>query len=252
MANKGIVAEKGSKVFLSAEWCNLLMANYAVDLALLKKYVPCRTELDDYNGAHYVSLVGFLFRNTKVRGISFPFHTTFEEVNLRFYVRYREGNSWKRGVVFMKEIVPRKMISFIANTLYGENYVNMPMRHNWQHKPEHFEVAYEWKWKGEWNWLKASAANDGYLADDTSEEAFITEHYWGYTLVNNACTGVYQVKHPKWKVHKVYNFEAKVNAAALYGAGFETVLSQEPASVFLAEGSPVEVLKGSKLYKSEA
>ena len=93
------------KTFLSAEWRNLLMANYEIDPAVLKKYLPCHTELDEFNGVHYVSLVGFLFTNTRLKGIAFPFHSTFEEVNLRFYVRYKEDNQWKRGVVFIKEIV---------------------------------------------------------------------------------------------------------------------------------------------------
>src|ERR1044072_5971513 len=120
-----------SKKFLSAEWRNLIMANYVVDPLILKKYLPCKTELDTFNGEHYVSLVAFMFQNVKVRGIAFPFHTNFEEVNLRFYVRYKEDNVWKRGVVFMKEIVPRRMINFIANTLYGENYATHKMKHAW-------------------------------------------------------------------------------------------------------------------------
>src|SRR5690349_8204798 len=118
-----------SKAFLTAQWRNLLMANYEMDPAVLKKYVPCYTELDSFNGVHYVSLVGFLFRDTKVRGLSFPFHRTFEEVNLRFYVRYKEDGQWKRGVVFMKEIVPRRMITFVANTIYKEKYATHAMKH---------------------------------------------------------------------------------------------------------------------------
>ena len=117
-----------TKAFLTAQWRNLLMVNYEIDPVVLKKYVPCHTELDSFNGVHYVSLVGFLFKDTKVRGLSFPFHRTFEEVNLRFYVRYKEGHQWKRGVVFMKEIVPRRMITFVANTIYKEKYATHVMQ----------------------------------------------------------------------------------------------------------------------------
>ena len=110
-----------AKTFLTAAWRNLIMANYSVDPALLQAHLPCHTELDTYKGEHYISLVAFLFEKVKLRGIAFPFHTNFEEVNLRFYVRYKKNNTWKRGVVFMKEIVPRRMISFVANKLYAEN-----------------------------------------------------------------------------------------------------------------------------------
>ena len=88
-----------ASTFLSASWRNLVMANYIVDPSLLKSYLPCQTELDSFNGEHYLSLVAFLFDKVKIRGIAFPFHTSFEEVNLRFYVRYKESGAWKRGVV---------------------------------------------------------------------------------------------------------------------------------------------------------
>src|SRR5438046_10052700 len=106
-----------SKVFLTAQWLNLLMANYELDPSLLKKYLPCHTELDDFNGAHYVSLVGFLFKDTKLYGIPIPFHRTFEEVNLRFYVRYKENNGWKRGVAYRKGLAPGRTLSLVAHAV---------------------------------------------------------------------------------------------------------------------------------------
>ncbi len=106
-----------AKTFLKAEWRKLVMANYAVDPALLMNYLPNKTELDFWNGTCYVSLVGFMFQNTKVMGIKIPFHVDFEEVNLRFYVRYKDAGEWKRGVVFIKEIVPKPMLKIVANTI---------------------------------------------------------------------------------------------------------------------------------------
>ena len=237
------------KPFLTAEWRNLLMANYVIDPAILKKHLPCRTELDDFNGVHYVSLVGFLFTNTKVLGLSFPFHQTFEEVNLRFYVRYKEDNQWKRGVVFLKEIVPRRMITFIANKVYGENYATHPMKHSWQTKDNELQIAYEWKVGGDWNYLKAVAAEQPEAIAEGSEAEFITEHYWGYTTVNNDCTGVYEVVHPKWNVHKVKSYDIKCDTEKLYGIDFVETLNAKPLSVFLADGSPIQVMKGTKMFR---
>ena len=239
-----------SKIFLSAAWRNLIFANYSIDPSLLNKYLPSRTELDTYNDEHYVSLVGFLFENVKVRGVAFPFHTNFEEVNLRFYVRYKEKNTWKRGVVFMKEIVPRRMISFIANTLYGENYATHKMKHQWKETEDDLIVNYEWKVGSEWNHINCIAEKNAEKIIEGSAEAFITEHYWGYTFLNKSCTGVYEVLHPKWMIHKVKSYDIVCNAKQLYGDDFASTLQQKPRSVFLAAGSPVKVMKGDKIIKT--
>ncbi len=226
------------------------MANYAIDPALLRPYLPCGTELDTYNNVHYVSLVGFLFANTKVLGFSFPFHQTFEEVNLRFYVRYREEKNWKRGVVFIKEIVPRRAISFIANSLYGEKYATHPMKHEWRLTSEGFDVSYHWKVGKQWNHLRAIASKEASPLVPGSQEEFITEHYWGYTFIDQSCSGTYQVAHPRWDVHRVHQFDVQCDTEVLYGVPFVEALSQPPSSVFLATGSPVSVMKGTKIFAS--
>jgi uncharacterized protein YqjF (DUF2071 family) len=234
--------------FLTAEWRNLLMANYAVDPAVLRPFLPCRTELDTFNGVHYASLVGFLFQDTRVRGIVVPGHRNFEEVNLRFYVRYKEEGAWKRGVVFLKEIVPRRAICWVANSLYGENYVYHRMQHTWQQDDGILKVSYEWLVDGQWNFLKADADAISKTLEKGSEEEFITEHYWGYTQVSDRCTGTYQVAHPKWAIHEVKNYDIRCDVGRLYGPQFAEALKAEPRSVFLAAGSRVEVMKGSRLY----
>jgi uncharacterized protein YqjF (DUF2071 family) len=235
------------KAFLTAEWNNLLMANYIIEPSVLKKYLPAHTELDSFNGNCYASLVGFMFRNTRVAGLRLPMHTNFEEVNLRFYVRYKEKRDWKRGVVFMKEIVPRHMITFVANAIYGEKYATHRMTHRWERDSKGFHVEYNWKVGREWNFIKALAEPEASPALEGSEEEFITEHYWGYTFQNKLTTGVYEVTHPKWKVHTVKNYEIRCDTEKLYGKDFVQALSQPPRSVFLAEGSPIMVMKSSKL-----
>lgn len=237
-----------AKTFLSAAWRNLIMANYVIDPKILQPYLPCKTELDTFNDEHYVSLVAFLFQNVKVRGIAFPFHTNFEEVNLRFYVRYKEDNIWKRGVVFMKEIVPKRMISFIANTLYGENYVTLKTNHEWTQTKDELHVKYNWKIGNEWNHLNCVAEKNPEPIIENSPEEFITEHYWGYTFISKTCTGVYEVQHPKWRIHKVKSYDIFCSVQELYGEAFAETLKQKPASVFLAEGSDIKVLQGLRIY----
>lgn len=232
--------------FLSAEWRKLAMANYAIDPAILKPFIPFKTELDTWNGACYVSLVGFMFLQTKLLGIKVPGHVTFEEVNLRFYVRYKDGTGWKRGVVFIKEIVPKTMIAWVANHVYGENYEALPMRHQWQTGMEQQTITYGWK-KQQWHEMiiNASPTPEDIAAD--SETEFITEHYWGYTQIGRSKTGEYEVQHPRWQTYEVTDYSINVDFELSYGPGFAFLNNMQPSSVLLAEGSEIKVLKGSTI-----
>lgn len=233
------------KTFLQAEWRKLAMANYEVDSKILVPYLPYKTELDFWNNTCYVSLVGFMFLNTKMLGVKIPFHINFEEVNLRFYVKYNDNGEWKRGVVFIKEIVPKPALTFVANTLYNENYQTMPMRHVWDIN-DSLTVEYAWKKNG-WNRFRVSADKTAVPIDAGSEAEFITEHYWGYTKLGVDKTAEYGVEHLRWDVYKVNDFQIDVDFADVYGSGFDFLKNKKPKSVFLAEGSEVFVKAGRKL-----
>jgi len=233
------------KTFLKAEWRKLAMANYAVDPAVLRPYLPYKTELDLWQGTCYVSLVGFMFLETEVKGFKIPFHVNFEEVNLRFYVRYRDGNEWKRGVVFIKEIVPKAAITWVANTIYKENYETMPMSHTWEVGSGAFNVEYSWRKNKVWHFLRVMTDHEPVDIQTGSEEEFITEHYWGYARVSDRETSEYEVVHPRWQVYPVRQYAIDVDFAKVYGDDFSFLKSETPRSVFLAEGSEIKVLAGS-------
>jgi len=226
--------------FLTAEWRKLVMANYEIDPGILHKYVPAGTELDSWNNKHYVSLVGFMFMKTKVLGIRFPFHTNFPEANLRFYVRYKDGSEWKRGVVFISEIVPKPALSFVANTLYNEHYSTLPMKHEWKQDKNNLFVSYQWKKNGKWNKLEVNSQAEAIPLQPGTKEEFITQHFWGYTSVNNKKTAEYHVDHPRWEIYPVNDFVIDCDFEALYGSDF-AILNKLPSSIFLAEGSAISV-----------
>ncbi len=232
-------------IFLRAEWRNLIMANYAVEPALLLPYLPAHTELDFWEGKCYVSLVGFMFLKTRVKGLAIPFHQNFEEVNLRFYVRHKDGEEWKRGVVFIKELVPKAMISLVANAFYGEKYQALPMRNELKKQEDgSLSVGYFWKIGEAWDGLSVTTiAKPAELALG-SEEEFITQHYWGYTKLSNNKTSEYQVEHPSWKVFQVRDYNINVSGEKLYGKEFGDILKGQPASVFMAAGSEIVVRQG--------
>jgi len=232
--------------FLTAEWRKLAIANYAIDPNLLTPYLPVGTELDLWNDTCYVSLIGFLFKNTKLLGFSIPFHANFEEVNLRFYVKYKDGDTTKRGVVFIKEIVPKFALSAVANTIYNENYETMPMTHSWMENDIERSVEYRWRCKNEWQSFSVTA-NKGLSEIALGTEAeFITEHYWGYARYSDTKTNEYEVRHPKWAQYKVKSFNIAVDFGLTYGERFTFLNSQEPVSVMLAEGSDISV-EGKKV-----
>lgn len=219
------------------------MANYEVAPELLKDRVPRGTSLDFDDGKLFVSLVGFMFLDTRVLGIPVPFHINFEEVNLRFYVKRETAEETRRGVVFVKEIVPRYAIATVARVLYGEPYECWRMNHI---KTE-TEVGYGWQ-KGDCvNEIKVEIDEDLGVPAAGSHGEFIIEHYWGYTRRGDARCDEYKVEHPKWELFSVKNEEINVDFGKTYGDEFAFLKNEKPFSILLAKGSPIAVYKGEKL-----
>lgn len=233
--------------FLKAEWRNLALFNYEIDAKILEKYLPAGTEIDIWDNKCYVSLVGFMFKNTKVLGLKVPFHVNFEEVNLRFYVKRFENDKWKRGVVFIKEIVPKKAIAFIANTLYQEHYETQKMRYEIIENENTNTFIYQWKNDKEWNIIEVETKKDSSKIEIDSEAEFITEHYFGYTKIDEETTFEYEVTHPRWEQFEVLNHRIDIDFEKNYGNDFKSLQTQKPTSVFLAEGSKITVKNKKKL-----
>lgn len=233
--------------FLKAEWRKLALINYEVDPKILAPYIPAKTELDLHNGKCYVSLVGFMFVNTRMLGLKIPFHINFEEVNLRFYVKHKSEDEWKRGVVFIKEIVPRRAISLIANLIYKEHYETCRMRHNWESNQEELTVSYAWKKGKAWHSIQLIAENSQKPLDLNSDHAFITEHYWGYTRINDEQSFEYEVTHPVWNIYPVVQYQIDVDFEKVYGETFSFLNDLNPSSVMLAEGSEITVESAKRI-----
>ena len=236
--------------FLKAEWKNLALFNYEIDAEILEKYLPAGTEIDIWHNKCYVSLVGFMFKNTKVLGLKVPFHVDFEEVNLRFYVKRFENGELKRGVVFIKEIVPKKAITFIANTLYQEHYETQKMRHEIIENKNSNTFIYQWKNDKKWNTIQLETTNILKEIEVDSEAEFITEHYFGYTKIDEQTTFEYEVQHPRWEQLEVLNHNIEIDFEKIYGNDFGFLQDTKPTSVFLAKGSKITVKNKRKLQSN--
>jgi len=225
--------------FLTAEWNNLLMLNYAVEASLLEPFVPAGTELDAFEGKTYLSLVGFEFNRTRVLGFAVPFHQNFEEVNLRFYVR--RGS--KRGVVFIRELVPKYAVAAVARFAFHENYSCVPM----SHRIEAGKAEYTWTLESERCVMSIETEGESFVPAEGSLSQFITEHYWGYTTHKRGGSLEYEVQHPPWMVWNAKRASFSGNAQALYGAEIAQILTREPDSAFLAQGSAVTVFRSRRI-----
>lgn len=263
--------------FLTAAWRDLVMINYEIDPGILAPLVPAGTELDAWSGRTLVSMVGFRFLDTRVLGVPIPFHRDFDEVNLRFYVRRRVPDGLRRGVVFIREIVPKAAVAWVARVVYNENYVAWPMRHDTRlpavtagldsptstlasdHGPHDSApprsgdsalrgfAVYGWRTAGRWHELEASVESAPTLPARGSEEEFITEHYWGYARQRDGSTVEYQVEHPQWRVWRATESRLDCDVSAVYGAVYQPFLSATPSSAFVADGSAVTVRRGVTL-----
>lgn len=237
-----------SQVFLTAEWRDLLLLNYEADPELLRRYLPRGTQLDSFQGQTYVSLVGFRFCKTRLRGrLSIPFHTDFEEINLRFYVRRNVQSEVRRGVVFIAEIVPRVAIAKAARWFYGENYVSRRMKHRLEPEGQNKVLEYGWKDRGGWCTLRAHIEGQPSLPEKGSAQQFISEHYWGYSAQRDGGTVEYRVEHVPWRLWTGFEARFTGDPANLYGKEFSEVLRKRPDSAFVAEGSTVSVYDGTKI-----
>ena len=238
------------RVFLRARWHWLAMMNFEVEPTLLAPHVPRGTELDTWRGAALASVVGFRFLDTRVWGLPIPFHRNFDEVNLRFYVCREVDGELRRGVVFIKEIVPRRAIAWVARTVYGENYVALPMRHQVPTDAPtagSVPVCYGWRHEGRWHDMRVQIQGSPKTPADDEEATFITEHYWGYARQRDTSTVEYQVEHPRWRVWDATEARLEADVSTLYGAGFAEALAGPPRSAFVADGSDVVVRRGARL-----
>jgi uncharacterized protein YqjF (DUF2071 family) len=226
---------------LSTEWRDLLMLNYETDPALLQPFVPRGTELDSFEGKTYFSLVGLRFARTKLFGsISVPFHSDFDEVNLRIYVRRREGSEIRRGVMFIREIVSLPAVTLVARLAFAENYTTLPLRHSINLTDSGGSVEYSWKSKRQQFRIYAHASGNPSRAHGSLEQ-FISEHYWGYARRRDGGSLEYHVQHEPWRIWRATNAKFDGDGAALYGSELGSILSQPPRSAFIADGSPVLV-----------
>lgn len=229
------------KQLLTADWTNLLIATFEADKRLLREYIPSKTELNDWNGKYYMSLLGFMFSRPVIASIPSPFYRCFEEINLRFYVRHKSRSGWRNGVVFIKEIAPSKLIGLTAKWLYHENFISLPMTHAFTSNDRESKTAYYWDTGHEWNHLELATGINPREPVPYSLESFTRDHYYAYTRQSPGKTREFEIEHPPWRIYPAISFDMKLDAATIYGKQFVDYFKQPPSTSFLMDGSRTNV-----------
>jgi uncharacterized protein YqjF (DUF2071 family) len=237
--------------FLRAQWGNLAIMNFEIDRRALLPLVPEGTELDPWRGSTLVSLVGFEFLDARLWDLPVPWHRKFVEVNLRFYVRRSTPQGWRRGVVFVKELVARRAVAWTARWFYGENFARAEIRHrivaSSGPQPAVRSARYDWTYRGKPFRIAIVTDDAFHLPLPASEAEFVVEHYWAYSGGSGKPTREYRVEHPPWRICVANRAQISGDVASLYGQPFVEALSGRPTSAMLVEGSAVSVFRGAML-----
>lgn len=233
--------------FLTATWKYLPFANYKVPREFLMPFVPQGCQLDRFRESYYISVVGLRFLDTRVLGVPVPGHINFSEINLRFYIKAEVGGKMRHGVSFIKEIVAKPVITWVANNLYNEHYQTMPVRYGLQeHGPEH-HINYEWRPKSRWMKFNLSYAPDKKQIMPDTEEQFILERYYGFSQHRGGTTS-YEVKHVSWHYHEVLESFVDIDFEETYGKEFGLLNELEPSSIMMAEGSRIGIGRKTRIH----
>ncbi|MFO0799825.1 MAG: DUF2071 domain-containing protein [Gemmataceae bacterium] len=223
--------------FLTARWCHLILANYPVPDELVRPHLPPGIEPDRRDGTAWCSLVGFQFLDTRVLGVSWPGYRHFPEWNLRVYARRGD----ERGVAFVREFVPQRLVAGLARLVYNEPYRAARMTMDVQDAPAAVTARYTVEWGGRVHSLRAAGSKPAVRPGPESVEHWFKEHSWGYGTSRRGRLIRYEVSHPEWDVYPVTDFAADVDWGTLYGPAWAGMTGREPASVVLAAGSAVSV-----------
>lgn len=224
------------KPFLTAQWRNLLVVTYPVADERLAGLVPAGVELDHLEGRARVSLVAFEFARTRVYGLPIPGHIRFPEINLRFYVR----SGADRGIVFIREFVPRRAVSAVARARYNEPYVRIPMRSAAEPAVgDRLRISHVFGRPA--SRIAAEADRQGTPPTEQSAEYWLTHHLFGFGQTRRGQGRQYRVEHPVWPLHPVRALTLDVDFAGLYGTEWAFLGDAEPGHVTFAAGSEVAV-----------
>jgi hypothetical protein len=245
-----MASSSATQAFITAHWSDIAVINYEADPQLLRRFLPAGLELARYSDHHLLSLVSFRYRDTRMGGVRVPFYGQFIELYLGFFAQHERRNEIHRGWVFIKKIVPGRVIAATGRILYNEEYIRRPMRelieHGTQQRP--YRVRYEWKDGGSWHGLevRASALNPQSPAEG-SVEHYVTQNYGAFAKTKRGGTIEFPADHPTWDVWPSEYASLDGDAERIFDADIAGVLKAPHHSAFIASGSHVSLGKATSI-----
>jgi len=224
--------------FLTARWSDLLLVTYVVPADALAPHLHPALELDLWGGVAHVSLVAFRFLETRILGMPVPGYRSFPEVNLRTYVRHGSD----RGVMFVREFVPSRVVAGVARLLYNEPYEAAHVTARVDSGADGpVRAQFDWQFGGGGHRLAVTGSRATSLPVLGSDAFLTKEHEWGFGRTRSGRLLRYRVRHPEWPVRAVVNVDIDVDFGALYGSAWAFLNTATPDSVIFAVGSAVVV-----------
>lgn len=232
--------------FLTARMSRLLLLSYEIDPALLLPHLPAGTEVDFHARRAFVTLLGLHLGNPALYGLPLPFFRGYAQVNLRFYVRRRLApNHWRRGVAFIRQIVPHRPVAWTAQWLFHEPVVRLDTEEISRSQGRDAVLSeYGWRCAGQRHCLRALYPAQPVLPEPGSEEEFLLERYWGYSRRKNGGCLEYRFLHPPWRFAKAVEAEVSAGVGDFFGPPFAELFNGPPDSSFAADGSQVTLYRG--------
>ena len=146
-----------------------------------------------------------------------------------------------RGVAFVREFVPGRLVAWMARALYNEPYRRAPMSSAVTVDGDRITVKHRLTVGGRAHTLTVRAEGPPTVPPPDSRAHFFKEHAWGFGHSRRGRLLTYEVRHPVWAVWRAAKAELDWDWGAVYGPEWAALNGVEPASVVLAEGSEIAV-----------
>ena len=245
------MSKSDRKTLYAAEWREIVVINFEIDPKLLRNFIPPKTELDFFNETSFVTLMARACKNVKPYGWPIVFAKSIDQILLRFYVKRKVGDTWRRGVCLIRDYLPKRKASFFLNWMFKHSFTQVPIKRT----SSNFEsglptqlptVEYQWTTGDYVNHIKVNARSQMRQQEQETKESFVLDHHYGYT-VKEGKTYEYYVEYSPWAMWDAQSGSFDCDTENVFGRPFVRALKQRPASVFLARGSDVIIYRPTEI-----
>lgn len=237
--------EATEKVLLTTQLSDVVALNFRIDPRVLRRRVPKGLELRTFEGDAYVSLVAMVLRKVKVWGFPVSVAGGFGELNLRYYVRRKDGDGYQNGACFLKDYISSASAAWILSSVFKTDFDRLKMKRentgfNSKDDGAIPKVDYRWTVGENSNRIRIKARKKLGDISPNSKVGFILDNNNEYSR-RDGKTYEYRVQHPKWTIWDAAQANFTCDVEKLFGKEFVKPLSRRPVSVFVSSGSNVTI-----------